>query len=121
MEDGEDHDFKERIQEICLQDGHVARMGQDAQRTPGEFEEDGCSDGPNESQGHEGAGIGAEGEEEITTEHFRPGRRTFLALVELTTQIALHEATRTDTIRSSPVVIDILERESRMDRAAHTH
>jgi hypothetical protein len=74
-----------------------------------------------ESQEHEGAGIGAEGEEEITNEYFRPGRHTFLALVELTTQIALHETTRTDTTRSSPVVIDILERESRMDRAAHTH
>jgi len=97
----------------------MARRWQDAQRVPGEFEEDGCSGGPEESQGNEGGGIESQGE--VIEKHFRSGRHTFLALVELTTHIALHETTQTATIRSSPVVIGILEWQSRVDRAAHTH
>ena len=72
MEDGEGQDLKERIQEIRLLDGYMARRWQDAQRAPGKLQEDECAGGPAEGQGNEGGSIGAKGK--MAKEYFRPSR-----------------------------------------------
>jgi hypothetical protein len=59
--DGEGQAEPERLQDLHLMDGILARRRQDAQCAPGEQQDDGCRRSPPEGQGDEGRGAGDAG------------------------------------------------------------
>ena len=61
MGDGEGQAEPERLEDLHLLDGLLARGRQDAQCAPGERQEDGCRGSPPEGQGDEGGGAGDAG------------------------------------------------------------